>query len=245
MTIPKIIHYCWFGNNEKPELVKKCIKSWDILKNNGYKIIEWNEKNFDINECEYVKKAYENKKWAFVTDYVRLKVLLDYGGIYLDTDMEVNKTFDKLLEEKIFLSFMLNSILSTSIIGSEANQKDIKNLLDIYKNLDFEINPNNNLLTKYILDNYKYFKLNNKLQKLGEITVYPKEYLNNPTYDDTNYAVHRYLGSWIENNKGESFKSRLFKKIFGEVIFYKIISYKENKNSSFYELSLKQKRNDF
>ncbi len=83
--IPKIIHYCWFGKGEKSDLAKKCISGWrDLLKD--YQIIEWNEDNFDINANLYVKEAYENKKYAFVSDYVRLYALLNYGGIYLDTD---------------------------------------------------------------------------------------------------------------------------------------------------------------
>ena len=86
--IPKTIHYCWFGKGQKSELMLKCINSWKKYLPD-YEIIEWNEDNFDINSNEYVKEAYENKKYAFVTDYVRLYVLLNYGGIYMDTDVEV------------------------------------------------------------------------------------------------------------------------------------------------------------
>ena len=91
--IPKVIHYCWFGKNPKPPLIQKCMDSWkQVLPE--YEIIEWNEDNFDVAENQYAKEAYENKKWAFVTDYVRLKVLYEHGGIYLDSDVEILKPMD-------------------------------------------------------------------------------------------------------------------------------------------------------
>lgn len=92
--IPKKIHYCWFGKKEKPELVKTCIESWKI-KLSEYEIIEWNEDNFDINSNIFVKEAYECGKYAFVSDYVRVYVLYKYGGIYLDTDVEVCREFSE------------------------------------------------------------------------------------------------------------------------------------------------------
>lgn len=101
MSIPKIIHYCWFGNNELPEVEKKCLKSWkDKLPD--YKILFWNEENSNLFECEYVQQAYDNKKYAFVSDYIRIKALYEYGGIYLDTDVEVLKSFNSLLDQKGF-----------------------------------------------------------------------------------------------------------------------------------------------
>ena len=94
--IPKIIHYCWFGGKPLNKLGKKCLKSWKKFFPD-YKIIEWNEGNFDINCCQYVKEAYEAKKYAFVSDYVRFKVLYEQGGLYFDTDVEVIKPFDAIL----------------------------------------------------------------------------------------------------------------------------------------------------
>ena len=94
--IPKIIHYCWFGKGPKPELAIKCIESWKKYCPD-YEIKEWNEDNFDLNYNAYVKEAYENKKWAFVTDVVRLYALVNYGGIYMDTDVEVIKPLDEFL----------------------------------------------------------------------------------------------------------------------------------------------------
>lgn len=108
--IPKIIHYCWFGKNDKPKEVKKCLKSWEeYLKD--YEIVEWNEDNFDIFNNNYAKEAYEAKKYAFVSDYVRAYVLEKYGGFYLDTDVEVFKSFDELLEKNVFLVLKVEIIL--------------------------------------------------------------------------------------------------------------------------------------
>ncbi|HAT4227606.1 glycosyltransferase family 32 protein [uncultured Clostridium sp.] len=244
MKIPKIIHYCWFGGKEKPDLIKKCIKTWSILEEKGYKIIEWNENNFRINESLYAKKAYEEKRWAFVSDYVRLKVLYDYGGIYLDTDMEVLKDFDEFLDDEMFMGFMVNCVLATSIIGSKPKHNNIKELLDIYENLDLRIEPNNDLITKFILDKYKSFELNNEYQNLNDLIIYPKEYFNNPTYNkNINYSIHRYTGTWREDKSdNRSMKGIIINKILGDVLFYKIVSYKVNKKSPFYKVYLEKKR---
>ena len=99
--IPKIIHYCWFGKKDKPDIVNHCINSWKKVLDD-YEIIEWNEDNFDVESNTYVKQAYESGKFAFVSDFVRIKALYDYGGIYLDTDVEVFKKFDDLLDNESF-----------------------------------------------------------------------------------------------------------------------------------------------
>ena len=104
IRIPKVIHYCWFGRGKLPKLAKKCIKSWKKYLPD-YKIIEWNEDNFDINSNQYVREAYEAKKYAFVSDYVRLYALYNYGGIYMDTDVEVIKSLDEFLIHEAFSGF--------------------------------------------------------------------------------------------------------------------------------------------
>lgn len=116
-TIPKVIHYCWFGKGEKSNLSEKCIQSWKE-KLEGYEIIEWNEENFNINCNKYVKEAYERKKYAFVSDYVRLYVLYNYGGIYLDTDVEVLKTFDQFLVNDSFVGFEDKELISTGALAT-------------------------------------------------------------------------------------------------------------------------------
>ena len=102
--IPKIIHYCWFGGKPLPELAQKCIASWKKYCPD-YEIKEWNESNFNLNSCDYVREAYEAKKWAFITDYVRLYAMVTEGGIYMDTDVEVIKPLDPFLKHKAFSGF--------------------------------------------------------------------------------------------------------------------------------------------
>lgn len=110
--IPKIIHYCWFGRGKMPKLALKCLKSWNKYCSD-YKVICWNEDNFDINSNQYVKEAYESRKYAFVSDYVRLYALYNYGGVYMDTDVEVIKNIDKFLAEKAFTGFESETYVTT------------------------------------------------------------------------------------------------------------------------------------
>ena len=116
--IPKIIHYCWFGDKELPKLAKKCLASWKKYCPD-YQIKCWNESNFDVNSNQYVKEAYENKKYAFVTDYVRLYALYNFGGVYMDTDVEVIKNIDDFLNCKGFSSFESTNLVPTGILASE------------------------------------------------------------------------------------------------------------------------------
>ena len=116
--IPKIIHFCWFGNNPKTELAEKCIASWKKFLPD-YELKEWNESNFDIDQHPFTREAYQAKKYAFVTDYVRLFVLKEYGGIYMDTDVEVIKNLDCFLQHNAFSGFETSEYVQTGIIGSE------------------------------------------------------------------------------------------------------------------------------
>ena len=110
MSIPKVIHYCWFGKGKLPKLAENCIASWKKYCPD-YKIVCWSEENFDITQNKYAEEAYNAGKWAFVSDYVRLKVLYDEGGIYLDTDVELIKPLDKLIEETGYMGFDDNGIV--------------------------------------------------------------------------------------------------------------------------------------
>ena len=117
--IPKTIHYCWFGDNKLSELNKKCINSWKKFLPD-YEIFEWNDKNYDFNVCKYVKEAYERKKWAFVSDYARFDILYNHGGIYFDTDVELVKPIDDILDKGPFMAlemgkFSLNKYDANSL----------------------------------------------------------------------------------------------------------------------------------
>ncbi len=136
--IPKVIHYCWFGGQPKPRLAKKCFKSWKKYCAE-YEIIEWNEDNFDISACPlYVRQAYEQKKWAFVTDYVRLKIVYDYGGIYLDTDVELLKPLDDLLCHNAYFGFEGGEYINTGLgFGAEKGTSILNEIMDDYHEIPY------------------------------------------------------------------------------------------------------------
>lgn len=235
MEIPKKIHYCWFGKGQKTDLIKKCIQSWSILE--GYEIVEWNEENFDIKSHPFVEEAYKNKKWAFVSDYVRLKALYDFGGIYLDTDVEIKKDISKFLDNKFFMGFMYDCVLGTAVIGCNKHNNIILDLLNNYDKLKLDYNPNNNLVTEYFIKKYPDFKLNNKLQTLEEgVTIYPKEYFERPTYNKKiNYSEHYYTSTWKPKNNKERLKV-IMKTILGNVLYKKITHKFALRKTPFYDL---------
>ena len=142
MAIPKIIHYVWVGNNEKPKDIKRCMETWKKhLKD--YEIIEWNEKNFDIDSNKFVKEAYEARKWAYVSDYIRAYAIYNYGGIYLDTDVLVVESLDSLLDNRAFVGYENPQYPFTAVFGAEKNHPFIKDMLDYYDNKSFEFDKNN------------------------------------------------------------------------------------------------------
>ena len=209
MMIPKVIHYCWFGKKEKPEIVKKCISSWK--KNlSEYKIIEWNEENFDIASYPFAKEAYEIGNYAFVSDYVRVYALYNYGGVYLDTDTEILGSLDKFLSHPSFWGFEEKNYIATSIIGAEHNNELIKDFLDYYDNLSLygecgHVKKFTNVLVVTELLKNRGIVLDGTLQTVeGIATIYPQEYFS--PYDYINcymkktansVAVHHFYKSWV------------------------------------------------
>ena len=212
--IPKIIHYCWFGRNEMPEKFKACIKSWKE-KMPDYEIICWNEDNYDVNKCQYIKDAYEMKKWAFVSDYVRLDVCYTYGGIYLDTDVEVIKSFDELLNLNGFCGMeigkncLANEVNVGLALGMIKGLPIGKILRDDYHSLRFikkdgtlDLTPCPTIQTRVLVKHG--LKLNNEQQTIDDMTVFPTRFfcpMNQYTGDivitpDT-FSIHHYAGSWV------------------------------------------------
>lgn len=220
-NIPKIIHYCWFGRGALPEDSKQYIESWKKYCPD-YEIKEWNEDNFDVNSNRYVKEAYEAKKYAFVTDYVRLYALYHEGGIYMDTDVEVIKPLDRFLEHHAFSSFENNDSIPTGLMASEKGGKWVKKLLDEYDGISF-IKPDKtmDLTTNVIritnLTEKEYgLKRKSSYQDLGDVTLYPHEYFCPKDWNtgkinitENTYAIHHFKGSWHSDEEKRTIAKRL------------------------------------
>ena len=226
--IPKIIHYCWFGRNEKPKLDQKCIKSWCEFCPD-YEIIEWNEDNFDINKYPYAKYCYDTKRWAFLSDFVRLVVVYENGGIYFDTDVEVIKTFDVFLNYESFFGFENNDYVATGLgFGGEPKNKAVEAMLKQYLEMEpdgngaFEIIGCPNLNTKALLP--LGLVRNGKRQSIEYAEIFPVDYFN--PFDDATgrliktentYSINRYGKSWMD--KKRVIRSRLTRpihRLFGQ-----------------------------
>lgn len=237
--IPKKIHYCWFGGNPKSKLINKCMDSWKKFFPD-YEIIEWNEENFDINCCQYVKEAYENKKWAFVSDYARHYVLNKYGGVYVDTDVEILKPIDELLASN-FIGFEKESQVNSGLImGCEKNSSFCKKILEEY-NLDKFINEDGlNLRTvcERATDIFVSYglKLDNTTQEVSDYIVYDTSYFNPYNFitgrikiTENTYTIHHYAGSWLSKKELRKKKMiRIISKIIGEKNFNKLIELKHS-----------------
>lgn len=207
--IPKIIHYCWFGRNPKPEGVQKCIASWKKYLPD-YEIKEWNEENFDIHINKYCEQAYNHRKWAFVSDVARVMALYREGGIYFDTDVEVVQSFNSLLHHKAFLGFEGTQWIATSTMGTEPGNPIIKQFIDNYNTRNFEneeghldLKSNVRVLTKMLIDEQGLI-LNGKEQQLKYFHIFPTDfftpfdYINGKLRKTTNtYSIHWFDQSWI------------------------------------------------
>ena len=236
--IPKVIHYCWFGKKPLPTLAVNCIDSWKKFCPD-YEIIEWNEKNFDINSNTYVREAYENKKWAFVSDYVRLYALYNHGGIYMDTDVQVLKPLDAFLNDQAFSGFEAYDRVPTGIMGAEKEHHFFKKLLDYYTDRKFVLNDgkfdyttNVEIITKYCYD--RGLNLNNTKQTIENFTLYPSDYFCPKDYITkkvnitvNSYAIHHFDGSWVPKTQKINGRIRMMiKNILGKAMTQKVINFK-------------------
>lgn len=225
--IPKIIHYCWFGKNDKPLLAKKCIESWNKFCPD-YEIIEWNEDNFDIYLNEYTKWCYENKKYAFLSDYIRLLVIEQYGGIYLDTDVEILKSLAPLLEYDLYLGFENNEYINTGLgFGAIPNHTFVKDMIREYDEL---LDGKHGTIGCPELNTAALKKngliLNGQTQNLKNAIVFSKEYFNPydsstgiKTVTQNTYSIHWYAGSWMSNkSKLKKLISKPLHRYFGKTI---------------------------
>ena len=207
--IPKVIHYCWFGGNPLPELAKKCIESWKKYCPD-YEIRRWDESNFDINCCDYVRKAYQEKMWAFVSDYARFKILFENGGVYFDTDVELLKPIDDIVKKSAFMGLEeASEVCVNSGLGLGANKglSLFQEILDSYHHSHFEKNETGayetvvTRVTNIILKHGDIYP--DKVTEIAGITIYPPEYfcpLNYYTGEmkltDNSHAIHHYMATW-------------------------------------------------
>ena len=208
--IPKIIHYCWFGKKPLPEIAIKCKKSWEKFFPD-YEIIEWNEDNFDLNSCAYVKEAYEEKKWAFVSDYARFKILYEYGGIYFDTDVEVIKNLDDILEkgafigrERIASSFPVNAGLG---LAARPKMPIIEEILNNYEKSHFIQSTKMETVVERVTKILSVYGLSNenKYEVIKGMQIYPFDYFCPFDYNigELNVtlntrSIHWYDASWLD-----------------------------------------------
>ena len=208
--IPKTIHYCWFGRNPKPKLAENCIKSWR-KHCRGYQIIEWNEDNYDLSKAPlYVRQAYEAKKWAFVTDYVRLQVVYENGGIYMDTDVELKKNLDFLLSHNAYFGFESDKYVNTGVgFGAVKGCPVIKQMMDDYMDVPFLLEDGSFDVTPCPVRNAAALIRhglcqNGSMQTLdGDILILPQEYLSpigsgpdSMGISENTVSIHWFSGSW-------------------------------------------------
>lgn len=208
--IPKIIHYCWFGGKPLPELAIKCIESWKKYCPD-FEIIQWDESNFDITCNDYCKEAYEQKKYAFVSDVARLMIVNKFGGVYLDTDVELIKPIDDLLVNKAFFGFEDDEYINTGLgFGSCSDNPVLEALLDDYKNIHYKLeeelfdNIPCTIRNDAVFSRFGLNKFSKTPQEIEGCLFLTKEYLCpiNPSTRECNicqktYSIHRFAGSWL------------------------------------------------
>ncbi len=232
--IPKIIHYVWFGSNDFGEKERKCIESWKKILPD-YKIMRWDDSKLSEFKNEYFEQAYKNKQYAFASDYARLKVLYEYGGVYMDTDEEVLRPLDAFLTHDFFIgcqSCGTARTLNTSFIAATQHNKIIKDLLSVYDETKF-INPdgsfNRTTNPEYFVDILtKRYNLKETYIKKGRIEFYPNsfvyDYYHFAKEGKDSYAIHHYTGHWKPDWK---IQDKLKIKLFGHE--YIIRKYKKNR----------------
>lgn len=240
--IPKIIHYAWFGGNPKPDYLIKNIESWKKFCPD-YEIREWNEENFSISDYTYVKEAYESKKWAFVSDFVRLYAVYNCGGIYMDTDVELFAPIDDIIKDDFFTSFENDVMLTVTVFGARKGSAIVKNIMGFYDGQSFyknqkkktpDLTPNPIPVSVFFKSRYGV-QLDGRLQQLlldGErAAFYPKDYFFAEDYvsrkitkTENTRGIHYFAASWQtkKQKKEDKFVEGVYK-FLGEKLFRKVM----------------------
>ncbi len=235
--IPKIIHYCWFGRGKMPAMAEKCLNSWQEFLP-VYKLQLWSEDTFDVNSVPYVKEAYEARKFAFVTDYVRLYALYQFGGIYMDTDVEVLKSLDDLLHLPAFSGFESDHELPTGIMASEKHNAWANEQLQYYGGRHFrrpdgtyDTTTNVEIISGIMAANGFVLKNSYQIYK-NCMHIFPKDYFCPKarsgliTITANTYCIHHFDGSW--QPMGSKIKKFIFRKIIGPTLTQKLIQLKRS-----------------
>ena len=231
--IPKVIHYCWFGRNPLPESAQKCIASWRKFFPD-YEIKEWNEDNFDVNIIPYTREAYQAKKYAFVSDYARFWILYNFGGLYFDTDVEVIKSMDDIIERGSFMGIEVparkgsNAQINPGLgLGALPNLGLYKTLLDKYATLRFRNDDgslNQKTIVAYTSETLKELGLQSTegIQQVASICIYPTDYFNpldsltgRLKITENTRSIHWYMNSWSDTSKIYKWFSKLSHRLFG------------------------------
>ena len=232
--IPKVIHYCWFGGNPLPELAEKCIASWKKYCPD-YEIVEWNESNYDINACAYTREAYQAQKWAFVSDYARFDILYHYGGVYFDTDVELLRPLDDILEKGAFFGIEQNgdnTMVAPGLgMAAPAGLALYEHILASYSQAHFicpDGSYNQTTVVKYTTDilRERGLGVSEDAQCIDGIWIYPWDYFCPMKYEtgaititDNTYSIHHYSASWFSKEELAAYHFSLkASKLFGQKV---------------------------
>lgn len=222
-TVPRVLHYCWFGGAPLPEKAEATIMRWRELMPE-YRIVRWDESNFDVNECRFARDAYVAKKWAFVSDYARFKVVYSHGGTYMDIGSELLKSIDPLVEETGFTARDWESLSVNPglVLSAKAHCPLLREVLEIYRSLEFEEtfeflhSHTVNQVFGLVLERYGYKPGEDVMWEHGGFRVYPSEYFC-PKLDfggfrctGNTYSTHTSSASWT--SAGERFRASFINK---------------------------------
>lgn len=212
MSIPKKISYCWFGKNPLPDKVVKCIESWK-KHCPDYEIIRWDESNYDVNKIPFIRDAYKEKKWAFVSDYARLDIVNEIGGIYLDTDVELVKNIDFMLDQEAFFAVEKgNYNVATGLgFGAEPNNIHVRKQMEVYENSSFYKDDGTLNLKACPVISTEYFEKigfekKDNIQKFDGCTIYPSDFFcpmdfeGNMKMTDNTVGIHWYDATWLDKS---------------------------------------------
>lgn len=230
----KILHYCWFGGNPLPEATLEYMKSWRQFLPD-FELMLWDESNFDVHSVPFVEQAYKEKKWAFVSDYVRSYALYKYGGLYLDTDVQIIKSLDDLFSSS-FAGFEHTDVVAPGLI-LYADRPELHfygKAMEMYGSLSFSVEEMHKITSPILFTDLLCdmgLRKDNSLQQVDGITIYPMEYFNpigedkyaKPTVTENTRSIHWYDASWYSDELTELFRKRKRFGYFWGTLFFSVM----------------------